>query len=271
MRDDSESLRDLLARRPARIELDRAALAIARFEYPDLDPAISIAQLDRFAADIACRAGDLSDGERFIFAANSYLFDELGFEGNSADYYHPDNSCLNRVLETRRGIPITLSVVYIEIARRLAMPVHGVGLPGHFIVLYDDGRLRVHIDPFHRGACVTEERCRELARMETLDAEMLAPVDKRYIAMRIINNLRGIYFTTGQSAKAVRLLDLLLAADPSAAEEYKQRGVALVQQHRITEAVADFRRYLDLSPAAPDRERILDQIRKLIVWLASRN
>ena len=164
MADESrEALLDLLARRPAAIELDDAALEIARIEYPDLDRAPWVAELDHFAAGIADRAHDLSDGEHFIAATNEYLFGELGFRGNDADYYHPDNSCLNRVLETRAGIPITLSMIYIEIARRLAKPVSGVGLPGHFIILYDDGRFRAYIDPFHAGAFVDEPRCRELA------------------------------------------------------------------------------------------------------------
>ncbi len=269
--DDPEALLDLLARRASRIELDRAALEIARIEYPDLDAGRYIGQLDEFAAVIAERAEDLNDGEKFIHATNEYLFGELGFEGNEADYYNPDNSCLNRVLETRRGIPISLSVIYIEVARRLAKPVSGVGLPGHFIVLYDDGRFRAWIDPFHAGAVVDEARCCELAQMETLDKELLAPVDKRYIVMRMINNLRRVYFTRHDAEKALRVLDLLIAADPASADEHKQRGVALLQQRRMGDSLAEFRRYLELSPNAPDRERVEEQIRAVAFWLASRN
>lgn len=268
---DPESLLHLLARRPSPIELDRAALEIARIEYPDLNPGPYLEQLDDFAAAIAGRAGDLNDGERFIRATGEYLFGELGFKGNDADYYNPDNSCLNRVLETRLGIPISLSVIYIEIARRLAKPVSGVGLPGHFIVLYDDGRFRAWIDPFHQGALVDEARCCELAQMEALDPELLAPVDKRYIAMRMINNLRRVYFTRHEPEKAIRVLNLLIAADPASADEHKQLGVALLQQRRMGDALVEFRRYLELSPNAPDRERIEEQLRAVAFWLASRN
>lgn len=271
MDEDSEALLDLLNGRSSRIELDRAALAVARIEYPDLHPEPYLATLDRFAADIADRAHDLSDAGNFIEATNEYLFRELGFQGNSTDYYHPDNSCLNRVLDTRLGIPITLSVIYIEIARRLAKPVYGVGLPGHFLVLYDDGRIRARLDPFNGGASIGEERCRELAQMETLDPVMLEPVDKRYIVMRMINNLRRIYFARHEPEKAIRVLDLLIAADPASADEYKQRGVACLQQRRMADALGDFRRYLELSPGAPDRERIQEQIRELAFWIASRN
>jgi len=269
--DHPEALLDLLARRPSRIELDRAALEIARIEYPDFDAGPYLGQLDDFAAAIAERAEDLSDGEKFIRATNEYLFGELGFEGNDADYYNPDNSCLNRVLETRLGIPISLSVIYIEIARRLAKPVRGVGLPGHFIVLYDDGQFRAWIDPFHGGALVHEARCRELAQMETLDPELLAPVDKRYIVMRMINNLRRVYFTNRDAEKAIRVLELLIAADPTSAEEHKQLGVAMLQQHRMSDALAEFRQYLELSPNAPDRERVEEQVRAVAFWLASQN
>ena len=269
--DGSQSLLDLLAGRPSSIELDRVALEIAGIEYPNLNPEPYIAQLDEFAFAIANRAHELSDAEEFIEAANTYLFGEAGFQGNDADYYNPDNSCLNRVIESRMGIPITLSVIYIEVARRLAKPVSGVGLPGHFLVQYDDGRFRVLIDPFHGGAIVNEERCCELAQMQALDPEMLAPVGKRYIAMRMINNLRRIYFARRDAEKVVRVLDLLIAANPGSAEEYRQRAVARLQQQKMAEAMGDFRKYLELWPEAPDRGRIEEQMRKLAVWIAARN
>jgi len=268
---DALSLRDLLGRRPSRIEADSAALEIARIEYPDLDPEEWITQLDHHALAIAERAGDLSDGRSFVETANRYLFVEAGFHGATEDYYNPANSCLNRVLETRCGIPITLSIVYMEIARRLAKHVSGVGLPGHFVVRYDDPEYSAIIDPFHGGAILDAARCCELAQLESLDAGMLDPVDRRHIAMRLINNLRGIYFARHESGKALQLLDLLIAAAPDSADEHKQRAVALLQEHRLVEALAAFGRYLELSPDAPDRERIEEQMHNIAFWMASRN
>jgi regulator of sirC expression with transglutaminase-like and TPR domain len=268
---EAQSLVDLLARRPSRIELDRAALEIARIEYPDLDAGAAIEQLDHHALAIAERARDLCDGRSFVEAANQYLFVEAGFRGNDEDYYSPDNSCLNRVLETRRGIPITLSIVYIEIARRLSKPASGVGLPGHFIVRYDDPEYSALIDPYHGGAILDTAQCCQLARVESLDHGMLDPVDRRHIAMRMINNLRGIYFARREPAKALQVLDLLIAAAPDSADEHKQRAVALLQDHRMQEALDAFKRYLKLSPDAPDRERIEEQIHNVAFWLASRN
>ena len=255
-------LLDLLAGRAAGIHLDRAALEIARIEYPDLDPGPFLGELDRHAAAIADRVPDLSDGPRFISEANAWLFGELGLRGNQADYYNPANSCLNRVLETGLGIPITLSVVYIEIARRLAKPIHGIGLPGHFVIRYDDGFYSTFIDPFHEG---------KLIDIGEVDPAVLRPFDTRSIVVRMLNNLRQIYFSRQDSAKALQVLDLLLAAEPDAADTHKQRAVALIGQKRMAESLTAFKRYLDLNPAAPDRDEIREQIRNLAFWLASRN
>jgi regulator of sirC expression with transglutaminase-like and TPR domain len=268
---EAQSLLDLLGRRPSRIELDRAALEIARIEYPELDADACITELDHHALAIAERARDLSDGRSFVETANEYLFTEAGFRANVDDYYSPDNSCLNRVLETKLGIPITLSVIYIEIARRLSKPVSGVGLPGHFLVRYDDPDYSALIDPYHGGAILDVEQCCQLAQVETLDHGMLDPVDRRHIAMRMINNLRGTYFARRETAKALRVLDMLIEAAPASADEHKQRAVALLQEHRMREALGSFRRYLELSPEAPDRERIEEQIHNIAFWIASRN
>ena len=264
-------LLDLLSNQPSTIELDRAALELARIQYPELDPSPWIAELDRHALEIADRARDLSDGQRFIETANEYLFGEAGFRGNQHDYYSADNSCLNRVLETRLGIPITLSVIYIEIARRLAKPVKGVGLPGHFVIRYDDPEYSAIIDPFHGGAILDEAQCCQLAQLESLRPGILDPVDVRYIMMRMINNLRVVYFSRRDADKALRVLDLLIAADPSSPDEHKQRAVALLQQRRIQEAFAAFKRYLDLAPDAPDRAGIEEQVRNIAMWIASQN
>ncbi len=267
----AQQLLDLLGRKPTDVELDVAALEIARIEYPDLDPAQYLQLLDRHAFEIATRADDLSDGRNFVETANAYLFGELRLEGNNTNYYSAENSCLNRVLDTSLGIPITLSLVYMEVARRLAKPVHGIALPGHFVIQYDDGDYATFIDPFHGGMLIDLDGCRALARMEALDASVLAPVDRRTMVMRMINNLRNVYFSTKATDKALRLLDLLLAADPKAADEHKQRGVALLHLRRIPEAAAAFRRYLELNPNASDKEAIQAQLRSLGHWLASRN
>ncbi|MDE3196819.1 MAG: tetratricopeptide repeat protein [Acidobacteriota bacterium] len=252
---------DLLAGRPAEIELDEAALEIARLEYPDLDAARYIRLLDDYAFEIATRADDLSDGPSFLQAANAVLFEDMGFKGDSADYYNPDNAYLNRVLETRKGMPIVLSLIYMEIARRLAKPVYGIGLPGHFLIQYNDGAYSVYIDPFNQA----------LARVESANPADLVPADKRSIAMRLLNNLRYIYFERQDSERAIRVLNLLLEADPGAADEYKQRAVAHLQLQQFRQAAEDFKRYLELNPKAADRDRVEEHLRNLTFWQASKN
>jgi regulator of sirC expression with transglutaminase-like and TPR domain len=257
----------LLAGRDSGLELDEAALQLATIEYPDLEMKPYLHLLDSYAARIGARLGA---GVSFVEAANRYLFEELGFMGNEADYYNPANSCLNEVLTSRKGIPITLSVIYIEVARRLKKPVFGIGLPGHFLVEYNDGFSSTYVDVFHGGRLLEAPDCYKLAGVAP-DPALLARAGKSQIVARMINNLRGIYFSRGAHRKSVQILNLLLEAYPESAELYKQRGVAHLQLEQTRAAKADFERYLELAPAAPDREAVEKQLASLARWLISMN
>src|ERR1700690_3235825 len=147
--------------------LDVAALEIASIETPGLDPQPFLKILDSIASGLAARLPASCGGREFVRMANDYLFGDLGFRGNEIDYNDPRNSCLNYVLDRRTGIPIALAVIYIEVSRRLGQPVTGVGLPGHFIVEYNDGEFSTYIDPFHAGRLLTVDECRELAKART--------------------------------------------------------------------------------------------------------
>src|SRR5579871_5756496 len=140
-----QSLQDLLTGQSDTLDVDRAALELARIEYPTLEVHPFLEILDSYAVELSERL-PADTGSAYVAAANQYLFSELGFTGNAKNYYDPRNSCLNEVLTARTGIPITLSLIYMEIARRLAKPVYGVGLPGHFVVQYDDGEFSSFID-----------------------------------------------------------------------------------------------------------------------------
>ncbi|MFN0167524.1 MAG: SirB1 family protein [Bryobacteraceae bacterium] len=269
-------LSDLLAGRSDDIELDRAALLLASIEYPALPVDQYVNELDDRAAELARRITPYTDGRSCVLAMNEYLFRELGFRGNTEDYYNPANSCLNDVMTRRTGIPITLSVVYIEIARRLAKPVAGIGLPGHFVVRYDDGAYSTYIDPFHDGRLLDLSGCMDLARTASggsvqFDGSVLAPVGKRQIIARMINNLRGIYFARRADRKALQVLNLLLDANPASPDEYKQRGLVYLHLQRIGEARADFQRYLELAPNASDREDIEKQLQSIRRWQVGLN
>ncbi len=267
-----DELKGLLAGHDDTMELDEAALNLATIEFPDLDFRPSLVALDRFANDIADRCTDLSDGREFVRVANAYLFQEVGLRGAAADdYYDPRNSCLNRVLDERLGIPITLSVIYMEIGRRLAKRVAGIGLPRHFVIQYDDGDYSTFIDPFHGGAILSPGDCYRLAQVEDEDPRLLAPACKRQIVMRMINNLRGIYFSQRSFEKAQEILNLLIEANPDSAEEYKQRGLVRLQMRRLIAGKRDLQKYLTLNPEAEDKEEIQGQLHAVGKWLAALN
>jgi regulator of sirC expression with transglutaminase-like and TPR domain len=264
-------LKGLLAGLDESMELDRAALNVATIEFPQLDFAPSFERLDLFASEVADRCRDLSDGREFVHVMNEYLFQEIGLKGNSDDYYNPRNSCLNQVIADRTGIPITLSVIYMEVGRRLAKNVVGIALPRHFVIQYDDGDYATYIDPFHGGKILTKQDCFQLAQCEDDDPRMLAPACKRQIVMRMINNLRGIYFSTRSFEKAHEILDVLIAANPQSAEEYKQRGLVRLQMNQLTSGKQDLQRYLTLDPTASDKEEIQQQLQAVGRWLAALN
>ena len=259
----------LLAGRDTGLHLDEAALLLAEIEYPDLDAAGFLGILDSYAVELAGRLRD-PGGEAFVIEANRFLFEELGFSGNSKDYYNPANSCLNEALASKTGIPITLSVIYLEIARRLAKPVFGIGMPGHFLTQYDDGFYSTYIDPFHGGRLLDAAGCLEMVG-DGAHPTMLARVNDRQIIARMINNLRGVYFSRRAHRKSVQILNLLLEANPYAAEECKQRGVAYLQMEQTRPAKADFERYLELTPEAPDRAEIEKHLVSLKRWLVGMN
>ena len=267
---------DLLTGRSEEPGLDRAALELAHIEYPNLDIEPFIGILDSYAVELSERLAGRPGGADYVEVANHYLFVELGFTGNAADYYDPRNSCLNEVLAVRTGIPIPLAVIYLEIARRLAKPVYGIGLPGHFLVQYRDTDFAAFIDVFHGGRLLSTMECFDLARQtsgEPLpdDPRLLAPVDKRQILTRMLHNLRGVYLHRRAFGKALQTLNLLMGADPDAAEEYKLRGMVHLQMRNPVAGRGDLETYLRLAPEAADRAEIEQSLRALRSYQAGLN
>ena len=257
------------------IDLARAALVMARVEYPDLDPDAHLGRLDAVAADApqACRRGE--DATRLQHLCR-YLFEELGFAGNREDYYDPRNSLLNDVLERRLGIPITLSLVLMEVGRRIGLSIEGVGLPGHFIARLRSGGDSLMVDPFDAGAPLTAEACAALVeraagqRVPLTDAAFAA-VSKRAFLARMLTNLKGIYWRRKDWARAAAVADRLLVLDPGAAGERRDRGLARAQLGDLRRGVADWERYLAEQPAAPDAEQVRRQVRRARLKLAEMN
>ena len=269
-----QSLIDLLSNKRADVTLDVAALELATIEYPEITTGPFVEILDSYAVELSERLRPNCSGEEFIEIASAYMFDELGFCGNQEDYYNPRNSCLNEVVTSRVGIPISLSVVYMEICRRLARPVYGIGLPGHFLVKYDDGKLEAYIDVFHGGRIVDEKECFELAtsivNSPVNDTAYLEPVNSSQILVRMLNNLRAIYLRNRDHAKAAEVLTLLMEPKPHPADCFLQRGVVNIELRKFEEAKIDLTQYLHLEPEARDRSAVEQQIRVIEQWLTKK-
>jgi len=256
---------ELVSRPDEEIDLARAALLIARSEYPDLDEGAYLQRLDALGETVGRRLGPAPCLEDARAAVNGLLYEEEGFKGNTRDYYDPRNSFLNDVLDRRTGIPISLSAVYIEVARRAGVAVEGVSLPGHFIVrlLTPDGALLV--DPFHLGARLSEADCqRRLDRIYDgkmkLDASMLASCGPRGMLARMLRNLKVIYVKRGDLPRAVAVVEMLLCATPEASEERRDRGLLYAGLDCYAWAVRDLEGYLQELPEATDRAQVQAKI-----------
>ena len=261
-------LRQVLAGESDRVRLDRAALDVASIHFPNLQPEPFLDQLNELAASLGDRLRNFNDGRDFVEKASSYLFGELGFHGNETDFFDPLNSCLNQVIERRTGIPITLAVMYMEIARRLHMPVFGIGLPRHFVLEFNDGNFSTYIDPFNGGRQITAQQCFALAGAQVADPLLLQRANPKQIAMRMLQNLHGVYIRSHDLEKAVATLDLLLLGAPDMAQWYKRRGVMALELGRHHAARRDLLKYLELEPGAADRDAIRKQLQSIHLWLA---
>jgi regulator of sirC expression with transglutaminase-like and TPR domain len=244
-----------------KIDLIRAALVIARSEYPKLDIEAYAARLERLARRVAALVPDPKSP--FALAAlNRVLFEELNLRGNREDYYDPRNSFLNDVLDRGLGIPITLAIVYMEVARRVGVSLSGVGMPGHFLLKhYGQNGQETLIDCFNRGDILNRRDCQErldeiYSGSMTLQPEFLHPISRRQILMRMLNNLKTVYLSTRNFRKALPIADLVLVIYPRSSEDVKQRALLRYSMGMHGLTVEDLDEYLKLSPDASDAEEI---------------
>jgi regulator of sirC expression with transglutaminase-like and TPR domain len=243
-------------------ELAPSALALARVEYPSLDAGPYLDGLARMGQEAAARVTRAGGGRLdAVRALNEYLYDEQGFVGNRAHYDDPRNSFLNEVLERRTGIPISLAVVYLEVARRAGLRVSGINFPGHFLLrASEDGEPDgtgefLIIDPFHGGALLSEVDCRELLRQHVgeeaaFDRSLLEPATRTQIVVRMLVNLKRLYVRMRSFPQARFVSDLLLTVDPSAISELRDRGLLAYHLQDFAAALRDLEEYLRLSPRA---------------------
>ena len=245
-----------------RIDLLRAALTIARTQYPQLDIDSYIYRVDAIARRVAARIRDIGDIAQTIYALNTVLFKEEQLCGNRENYYDPRNSFLNDVLDHRLGIPITLALIYMEVARRIGFPLFGVGMPGHFLLKhYDVEGRQVLIDAFNSGHILSARDCRQRLQQIydgqlTFQPEFLMSVSRRQMLTRILNNLKTIYLSTRNFRKALPIVDLILVIYPRSPEDVKQRALLRYSLGQMRGAIEDLDDYLKMSPEASDADEI---------------
>jgi len=271
------SFEQLAAQPEDEIDLGIGTTLLARDVYPDLDIQRTLARFDELARplrDVRVNGVALDDASLSVQAEHlqNHLHVACGFHGNESDYYDPRNSLISDVLERKLGIPITLSVVYCEVAKRLGVRARGVSFPGHFLVRLDsdsDGEPQepVLVDPFFGCRILGPKELAELHAKVMGDApiapESLAPAPSRAILQRILVNLRAVYLARGDIARAMLTIDRILCLTPNAAEPLRERGLLSARLGAREQALADLERFLELAPQAEDAAQIRERLAEL--------
>ena len=261
---------DIVTGADENINLVEAALVIAGNEYPGLDTPACLHTLEMMADELQLRVLGCDDPGDIIAAMNRYIFDELGFSGNLANFNDPRNSYFNDVLDRRLGIPLTLSILYMELGRRIGLSIMGVSFPGHFLVkLEQDGRDLV-LDPFAGGIALDEEELRQrlkhfsrAGRRDRDLAQLLAPASNRAILARMLRNLKNIYFEAEDFDHALEIVNFLLVLLPGEAAEVRDRAYIHDQLNCFRAAIEDYQDYLMLQPETDDASYIQTRLADL--------
>ena len=250
------------------IDLAKAALYIALEEYPNLEAHEYLNILDTMADEVRDRLPAQNYPLRIIQTINRYLYEDLQFAGNDADYYDPRNSFLNQVIDRRTGIPISLSLVYLEVAKRIDFPMVGIGMPGHFLIKPDFADAAIFVDAFNGGEILFTEDCQDrisqiYGQPMELQPTFLAPVSPRQLLARILGNLKAIYLQQRDAVRVLRTMERILLLFPDALGERRDRGILYYQLGRLAEARHDLEVYLRNAPNAPDAARIRQLLDRL--------
>jgi regulator of sirC expression with transglutaminase-like and TPR domain len=273
-----------LAREDARIDLAQACLMIAQDAYPGLEVERYLGEIERMGLQLRGRLPGAGGAEESVVALNQFLFEELGYRGNTDDYYDPRNSYLNDVIDRKTGIPITLSILYMELGRRVGLPLEGISFPGHFLV-----RLRLRggtlvLDPFAGGAPQSEVELRErLQRVVPPGAgagvplaelpldDFLEPASKRQILSRVLRNLKAIYREADNPERMLQVLNRMLLVAPDAHAELRDRGYLYQRLECWRPALQDLAAYLEREPDAPDADDVRARLVELTALCARLN
>ena len=257
------------ARQPERdLDLARAALLVAKEQYPGLAVGQYLARLDQLAEEAKDRLADETAPLVVLEELTRSLFKRQGFRGNKEAYYDPKNSFLNDVLDRRLGIPLTLGIVMLEVGWRLRLPLQGVNFPHHFLVRFHGDAVDLLIDPFEGGRARFEDQAQELLDRVyggklRVRKSFLQVATKHDVLVRLLNNLKSVYLSAGDHAQALSVVERLLILCPDRAAEIRARGVLLARIGRREEAIDQLRSWLASAAAGRDADRV----RRLILRL----
>lgn len=250
------------------LNLARAALLVAKEEYPQLPVDRYLGRLDALAEEVKDRLDDESAPLVVLGELLDVLYQRHGFQGNRGAYHDPRNSFLNDVLDRGLGIPLTLGIVVLEIGWRLGVPLEGVAFPGHFLVRYRGDAIDLLIDPFDGGRIRFQDQAQELldriyGGMVRVQDPFLRTADRRNMLIRLLANLKSLYLNVRDDARALSAVERLLLLRPSEPSETRDRGVLLARLGRRDEALEELMSYLDRAPQAADASRIRGMVRRL--------
>ena len=266
-----------LVKRPEpTFDLARAALLIAAESNPNIDVDGHLHTLDSWAEQLRAQLQPDWNNLQKLARLRNFVFEVLRFRGDQEDYYSPSNSMLNEVMERRLGVPLTLSIVFMELGWRVGIPFEGVGFPGHFLVRLTGEPRDLLLDPYRDGMSVHEEDCQRMLReisggkLELRD-QHLSSVTKHDMIARLLMNLKGAYLRAEDDAGALAAVDKLLLLHPDDAEEVRDRGLLLYRLRRYVPALRALEHYLAARPEAPDRESLEVHLRNLRRLISSLN
>lgn len=266
----------MIGRPEPAFDLARTALLVAAEADPELDVEREMRTLEAWAEEFRSRVRPEWNNLQKLARLRAFVFEELGFKGDARDYYSPRNSLLHEVVRSRKGIPLTLAIVFMELGWRAGMPLEAVGFPGHFLMRLAGEPADLLLDPFEHACSVHEEDCRRMlleisgGKLE-YDRRLTASIGKRDTIVRLLQNLKVAYLREEDDAGALGAVERLLLLRPGDAGETRDRGLLLFRLHRYGRALECLRTYLAKEPAATDRERIEGHIAALRELLAELN
>jgi regulator of sirC expression with transglutaminase-like and TPR domain len=248
--------------------VEDAALLVDHVFHPELDMDACVEQLEQLAGAYGSRISSEFDDDRRLEILGRYMGRELGFRGDRSDFTNPKNSFMHHVLQSRRGLPITLSAIYLGVARRAGVPLHGIGLPGHFIVGNPAREPVMFLDPFRMGRTLSHGACDQIVRQVTQGevesaTRFLKPTGTRSFLTRMLNNLQMVYWNRRDNIRGLLAARLLCVLNPGAAEHRKARAYFYDRLERPHDALADYESYLLHHPSAPDATRVQKRVAHL--------